>query len=132
MGGRGPDVFDCWGLVTQVYRDRLSVNLPEFAGVTNILTSSRMINEGLKQTECEWARLNRPVDMCLVAMGRRCLSHVGIFLKEENGLVLHAYEDHKVCVDNLSDITRILGFGRVEFYHHRELPSHVVRLALEV
>jgi cell wall-associated NlpC family hydrolase len=34
LGARGPDAYDCWGLVMAVYRDQLGTTLPDW-GVAN-------------------------------------------------------------------------------------------------
>ena len=34
IGGRGPNAFDCWGLVRYVYKELLNIELPVYAGFT--------------------------------------------------------------------------------------------------
>ncbi len=82
-GGRGPDAYDCWGLVQEVYR-RHGLALPEYQ--ISCREASR-IREQAEASRPQWERLERPESLAIVAMrmqpGRDWITHVGVFLADD-------------------------------------------------
>lgn len=120
-GARGPNEFDCWGLVRWIYKKQLGIELPEFPGVEAKDTEAvaAMIHEHtcVGPFAQEWHRLSKPVDMCAVAMGQNDLTHCGIYLVTDGGLVLHTAEQHNVVAQPIK-LLRMLGYSQIEFYQH--------------
>lgn len=90
-GGRGPDSFDCYGLVAAVLRDAKGFRLPDwYAASPDPQAASRAISAALAG-ECAGGRANKveqpeDFDVAVVGSGSR-LHHVGLFVQ---GGVLHA------------------------------------------
>lgn len=119
-GARGPDSFDCWGLLVTLYRDAYGIALEPYGGVDahNTRTVARLLAEGGKSDI--WEPLAEPVDGCAVAMsGNARFHHVGMFTDLDGGLIVHAAEGRGVVAESLA---RLRGFGihRLAFYRHRE------------
>lgn len=91
QNGRGPDTFDCYGLVWWVYRKHLGIELPNHnvAHLEDHLDkAAQFIAEGMKSGD--WFKLEVPREGCIVGMSRsRRIHHVGIFFTEAGGLIYH-------------------------------------------
>ena len=121
IGARGPDYFDCWGLVYCVYRDIYGILLPSYPGVDakNLLRVTRAITDGA--TDSNWVQIDQPVDGCVVALSKnkKVLHHVGLYLAIDSGCVLHATDAGSVIAQPLHDLHR-LGWSRREYYTYKE------------
>lgn len=120
-GARGPDAFDCWGLLRWIYKTRLSIELPAYPGVEakDSETVAGLIREAttVGPFAQEWHRLSKPVDMCGVAMGINEITHVGVYLAVDGGLVLHTASRHNCIAQSLKTL-RANGYNLIEFYQH--------------
>lgn len=118
-GGRGPTTYDCWGLLVKVYRERLSIELPEYNTIdpTNLGVCSREIS---LQASSMWTQIEKPVPLCAVGLSRsiKFLHHVGIYIPEDSGLILHCHEESGVIIQSEQEL-RHQGWRRIEFYGHR-------------
>ena len=115
-GGRGPDCFDCWGLLCWVYKEEFGIILPAFAGVDakDFGLVGRTMNR--EAAGASWRRLEEPEDGCAVALGKRSLiHHVGIFIGEGEDLILHVTE-HGRSVAQKPLTLRSLGYGLINYY----------------
>lgn len=121
-GARGPDTFDCWGLVYWIYKQHFNVELPSYPCVNalNLKQVTQVVTDESK--DLEWFKLENAVDNCVVAMSKNTkhLHHVGLYLDVDGGLVLHALDERNVIAQPLRDLTRT-GWRRVEFYKHRAM-----------
>ena len=117
-GARGPDEFDCWGLVWYVYAKRLGVTLPMFEGHSvEAQAVSRALAANLTTTGA-WRAIDRPEELCGVAMGRnRIIHHVGLYTEADGGLVVHASDGARVVGQTLSTL-RTQAFNRILFYKY--------------
>lgn len=88
-GGRGPDVYDCWGLVMAVYKDQFGIDLPDFDKIAlqSSIARWRVIRQ--QMTHDYWTEIKEPEEKCVVAMGRDLISHVGVYLEADDKRVLH-------------------------------------------
>jgi len=83
-GGRGPDVFDCWGLVRAIYREHLGVDLPSYGEIraADLRAVARAMGAG-KDAEI-WAPAKAPREFDVVIMrdgrGGRRVVHVGVMV----------------------------------------------------
>lgn len=117
-GARGPETFDCWGLVFWVYKKHFGISLPEYPGVDPTDTSkvSHLLRNAAGSGQ--WARLEKPVDGCAVAMSRnREFHHVGVFVEVDGGLIVHAADGLNVVAQSVFAVKRA-GFIRIEFFKH--------------
>ena len=119
-GGRGPDAFDCWGLVRWCWRTHFGIEVPEIpvdaANVRAVLSSFRDHPERQRWRRVERAgEQPREGDAVLMRQSRHPV-HVGIWLAVDGGGVLHAARDIGVVFQNARDLAthgwRIEGFYR--------------------
>jgi hypothetical protein len=117
-GGRGPEAFDCWGLVRWIVHEELHRDwLPEY----QILPEQRpQVISAMTQAEVsgEWRRLATPRDGAAVGLSkvRHKTQHVGLFAAVDGGLVLHATE-FGVLAQSLSRL-QMEGWTYINFYWH--------------
>lgn len=116
-GARGPFSFDCWGLLWFVYIKELGIRLPLYPGVDakNYMLTGKMISDATQSSE--WRRLDKPEGICAVGMGHKVLTHVGVYLSDDGGMVMHAADGQNVISDSMARL-RSNGWGRIEFYKH--------------
>lgn len=120
-GGRGPDYFDCYGLVAAVMLDQKGIILPAYGEIsaTDLAKIGVEIERDANDYE-QWLQIDRvkEFDVCVMRwFGKRETGHVGIMLDENR--VLHT-ENHTgpmiVPITHFSIKSRIKYFRR-----HREL-----------
>ena len=109
-GGRGPEVYDCWGLCREVYR-RLGIDVPDFQSSSDFSEIHQKILQGKELLE----QLNEPEPYCMVFFTLRppYVTHIGIVLNPP--YFIHILEKSEVAVERLDSITwkkRIAGFYR--------------------
>ena len=92
-GGRGPDVFDCWGLARWCWGRHFGIEVPEIpvdaANLRAVLSGFRHHPERRR-----WQAVERSCegDGVLMRQSRHPV-HVGIWLAVDGGGVLHAARD---------------------------------------
>ena len=92
-GGRGPDAFDCWGLVRWCWGRHFAIEVPEIpvdaANLRAVLSGFRHHPERRR-----WQAVERSCegDGVLMRQSRHPV-HVGIWLAVDGGGVLHAARD---------------------------------------
>ena len=107
--GRGPDEYDCYGLVKELYR-RLGINLPEYASTEDRSLIDLMINKNQQLFD----RIERPTPFCIATFIIRppYTSHMGV-VTENCRQFIHIYDKASVVVSNLDHpiwSRRISGF----------------------
>lgn len=110
-GARGPDSFDCWGLLRHVqaeYFDRSIPDIPKFGDVARDIYDERMHSR-------EWEIVDRPFHGAGVLMRGGDDPHVGVWLHLDGGGVLHSMERIGVIWSPRA-MLRMLGFSRLKFY----------------
>lgn len=116
LGAQGPDAFDCYGAARALQRDLFGRDMPEFsmpgsAGRTAIAAAIAAHPE-----RGRWAEVERPVDGALVTMARNtCGYHLGTWLSEDGGIVVHAIETCGVVADTLATLEAV-GWRRFRFH----------------
>lgn len=114
--GRGPDVFDCWGLFWYLNKEYNNLNLPieTKINVHSNFEKSIAMTRGLKNGD--WVQTSSPKDFDLVAMSmKKAIHHVGCYFDIDGGIVLHAYDYGNVVANTLRQI-RSLGMNTIKFY----------------
>lgn len=98
-GGRGPETYDCWGLVREVYR-RHGVILPDYP--ISAMDAVR-IGRQMAEDKPQWEEVSPPYpNPCLVVIRLSCGSwanHVGVHIGD--GRFIHAYRTTGVVIDRL-------------------------------
>ena len=107
-GGRGPDAFDCWGLVRFCWRERFGIEVPEIsvdaADLRAVLAGFRDHPERRRWCRVEPAREPaREGDGVLMRQSRYPV-HVGLWLAVDGGGVLHAVRDSGVVFQIPADL----------------------------
>ena len=82
---------DCYRLVVMVYKDKLGIDLPDFAGifVDGSLASLKKVTRHIRETKKTWQKVDKPIPFdvillrtgnmvyhCGVVIGRRTMLHV--------------------------------------------------------
>ena len=110
-GGRGPDSFDCWGLLSWVqarYFGRVLPELPCMPDATRDLYKTQMESGA-------WSIIDRPIHGCGVLLRGGDRPHVGVYLDLDGGGVLHAQEGAGVVFTAKQQL-RMVGYGRASWY----------------
>ena len=98
-GGRGPEGYDCWGLVREIYH-RYGIELPDYDigcyDVENIISE-------VERNRPQWLR-QEPPDLpvpCIVAfkVSAPMVNHVGIYLGD--GKFIHTREKAGAVIERL-------------------------------
>ena len=111
--GRGPDAYDCWGLVVAVY-EMAGIKLPSYAEAYVSAEDLKAIADLISGSLQPWREINerevKPLDGVLVTMGG-CERHIGLVVKR--GYMLHIGLD--------------LGPSRIERYDAMYLRKRISR-----
>lgn len=118
-GAAGPDAFDCWGLLQHVFKIRRCVKLDPFEGLEQTGPAGVRHKTKEEETSGRWALIIYPVHFCVVAMSRgRHIEHVGLWLDEAGGGILHSYKGAGVVFQSMVTI-RNSGIQNFTFYQLR-------------
>lgn len=92
-GGKGPDAFDCVGLVRYYFKQRMGVDLPDYDVVGG---TDRQLKEFIKATS--WRRVDaEPQEHDLMTMENFTGRHVGVVVNTSDGLgLLHAVGNDRI------------------------------------
>ncbi|WP_390679464.1 NlpC/P60 family protein [Burkholderia anthina] len=110
-GARGPDTFDCWGLLVWIQREHFDIRLPERAIDPGVMRD-------LYRTEVDagrWRIVPHPFDGCGVLLRGGDQPHVGVFLQNDGGGVLHAAEGAGVVYTPKRYLGEV-GYARATWY----------------
>ena len=105
--GRGPEKFDCYGLLMEVFRRR-GVVVPDVLYGSSVEEQDRILTEGApgwRRVECA------PGVGVMLKRQDGSKSHVGVMIDDDR--FIHATEDHKqVVISRLSQgyARRVVGF----------------------
>lgn len=117
-GGRGPESFDCWGLVAFYYKKAKRINLAQFAGFD--ASDTRLCSKAFENAalSADWLELEKPENGCVVAMSKSDrLHHVGVWLEIDGGLCLHALEGSQVVAHSLQRLQQER-FSKILFFRY--------------
>lgn len=110
-GGRGPKIFDCFGLAAEVRR---RVGKPIFFDVETP-NSDLLRRKELENGKTLFTKLEKPEPFCLVALSihdTKYVDHVGVVWKN-NYEFIHISENMRVSIDRLDSLiwkSKIRGF----------------------
>lgn len=116
VGAKGPDFFDCWGLLQYVQHElagREIMDAPDPPS-NNVRKLSRYIAS--HPARAQWRQVDKPVHLGAVTLAHMSHPfHVGTYLEIDGGLLLHCQFATGVTVDSLLAL-RQAGWRRMEFY----------------
>jgi len=102
--GRGPNEFDCWGLVHAIYRNELGVSLPHYSispACTGLISDT--MDKDLNSHDWEETKEPSEFDIVIMALNwdkPNLSNHIGIYLG--SGACIHSIEETGVVIINLS------------------------------
>lgn len=107
---------DCWRLVVMVYREKLGIDLPDFAGVyvDDSLASLKRVTRTIRDAKERWKKVDKPMsfDVILLRTGGMAY-HVGVVVGRRT--MLHIMEGINSTVEMFTSLQwkdRIEGFYR--------------------
>jgi cell wall-associated NlpC family hydrolase len=105
-GGRGPDKFDCYGLVMHLYREAHGVELPDYMSPSNSTTAAIMMAKEMSL----WKSVDQQVNSVVLIRVNSMAAHVGFVLNSSK--FTHTWEKSGgVVVERLSTWQRrIIGY----------------------
>ena len=116
LGGRTAGTLDCYGTARELQRELFNRDMPDFAipgeaGRTAIAAAIAVHPERTR-----WREIEVPVDGALVTMARNvCGYHIGTWLEEDGGMIVHAIEDCGVVADTIQTLEAV-GWRKFRFH----------------
>lgn len=109
-GARGPQAFDCWGLLMDVRERYFGGGIPEtpFGEATLQMYEDKMRSG-------QWEIVSAPSHGDGVLLREESQPHVGIYLDFDGGGILHALRGAGVIYTELREL-RLLGFANPKYY----------------
>ncbi|WP_175796327.1 NlpC/P60 family protein [Burkholderia anthina] len=110
-GARGPDAFDCWGLLAWIQREHFGIVLPDRSVDPEVM-------RGVYRMQIEkgrWRTVECPHHGCGVLLRGGDRPHVGVYLSNDGGGVLHSSEGIGV-VFTLKRHIGEAGYARATWY----------------
>lgn len=123
-GARGPEFFDCWGIIQLIYRQEKGIVLAEHPGLSapQVESIHKAIVEEVSHAEI-WRETASPTEGCVAAMGSSvAYHHVGVWLSCDGGKVLHSRQGQNAVVESLRSL-RLRGMRVFKFYQHTQWPG---------
>ena len=101
--GRGPEGYDCWGLVMRVFEE-YGIELPDYR-ISCFAT--RRIGIQVEVARGDWVRLNKPEAPCIVTMridpaAPKLVNHIGAYVGGNR--FLHTMKDTHSILSRIDDV----------------------------
>ncbi len=119
QGRRGPDTWDCWGLLRHIEREHFGRDLPEIPAIP--ADTRTLYQHRLSTGEWEFVDVPAHGDGVLLRGGDH--PHVGVWLDIGQGGVLHALSGIGV-IWTVKSALRLAGYSRIKF-HRFHVPGHI-------
>lgn len=90
LGARGPDKFDCWGLVVEVFKQEKGIQLPEFSDVAGAMQLSQHGDLIRSELALRWQEIDKPEEFALALIGTNAEAfyHIGVWTVVNNACFL--------------------------------------------
>lgn len=118
----GPNEFDCWGFVYDVFKKIKGVEIERFQYVDP--HNGKLVQHTFKNSVnvVTWQLLEKPVDFAVVLLGRsKYPTHCGIYLNVDGGVIVHCSERGGVTIVSLNNLYEQLQLKAFGFYLHKDL-----------
>jgi cell wall-associated NlpC family hydrolase len=128
-GGLGPDEFDCWGLVINVYSKFKGIDLPRMPGVDprNPVEVYKEIAIRKKIDACKNMgvyQVEDPQEFDIALLGRsNRYHHVGLFTEESGTGIVHCSESSGVVFESRSQL-KIQRYNKILYFRHGKSNPH--------
>ena len=115
IGCHGPDSFDCWGLLADIYEKHKDITLSRYNEV-NKLNKLDIADTIRNSISIDWESLEKPVDLCAVGLSNlpNRIFHVGCYIEKDSGYVIHTRRNFGCMIEPLDKI--ILTWKYITFY----------------
>lgn len=111
-GARGPEAYDCWGLLMHILNKFYCREIPEIP-LEHPELCMAIAKENFESGK--WTQVTEPLDGDAVLLRGGLRPHVGIWLENDQGGVLHSMNGMGVLFSSMRDL-RVLQFPRVKYY----------------
>jgi len=116
--GRGPDGYDCYGLLAEVYR-RNGIIIPTIN--VSVCACQELPQQIIEEHKKKWRVLTEPEEPCAIIIKAQLgyAQHIGCYIG--NRRMIHVTSNRNVVVDPISSYkTKIIGFYQYvdNNYHH--------------
>ena len=116
LGGQVSGTLDCYGCATQLQREVFGRDMPDFAMPATAGRVAIAAAISVHPERARWTEVAEPVDGALVTMARNdCGYHIGTWIAEDGGLIVHAIENVGVVADTVPALMA-LGWRRFRFH----------------
>lgn len=105
LGAQGPEAYDCYGAARALQRGVFGREMPKFAipGTAGRWAIAAAIAAHPEREN--WIEIDAPEDGALVTMARHQQGyHMGVWLADDDGLVIHAVESAGVVASRLIEL----------------------------
>lgn len=116
LGAQGPDELDCYSCARMLQSKLFQRSMPEFAmpGQAGRMAIASAIS--VHPERHRWHEIAEPVDGALVTMARnQCGYHIGTWIEEDGGVIVHAIEECGVVADTISTLQAV-GWRKFRFH----------------
>lgn len=116
LGAQGGDAVDCYSCTKILQRAVFGRDMPEFTMPAQAGRSAIAAAIAVHPERQQWVEVEQPVDGAIVTMARNiCGYHLGTWLDDDGGVVIHAIEDCGVVADTLPSLEAI-GWRKFRFH----------------
>lgn len=120
--GRGPDEFDCWGLVKEIYKNDHpeKIILPSYIECYETTTLKddkiKISDTILQEQQIKWCKVDKPQPFDVVVLKIAGFPmHVGIVIRK--GVMIHCTQGINVAIEKYTSMrwdNKVMGFYRYE------------------
>jgi cell wall-associated NlpC family hydrolase len=116
-GANGPDAFDCWGLLSWVYKHHLNIDLHQhLERVAEDVARNALLGQS-EATSGVWVKTQHPMNFAAVGLSKGGpVHHVGVYCANTRS-ILHALPGSGVVLHPVRSL-KAVGFLKFEYYHH--------------
>jgi hypothetical protein len=116
LGGRKPGTVDCYGSARYLQRVLFGRDMPDFAMPGEAGRTAIAAAISVHPERSRWQEVDAPFDGALVTMARnQCGYHIGTWLEEDGGMIVHAIEDCGVVADTIATLEAV-GWRKFRFH----------------
>ena len=112
--GRNEKSGDCWGLLLQIYKKELNIEVPDYTEFYKNTMDKKVLADLIRKEKETWISVNdpKPFDVIIVNM-RGVPMHIGVVTKK--GFMIHCAKGVDTCHERYDGVRwrdKIVGFER--------------------